>query len=131
MPTYVQKSINDPNKLKVETRSHADANTICLAPKDEQGNWILDADILDLEDELDFRGNRIGKKAKVNAGKKAAKEASEQNKKNKEQEQMQKNEARRVRLDQWVKDLKKSTSLDEVKDIVKDLLKEVLNKDEP
>jgi len=68
MKTYILQDLNDPNKLKVESRSSS-AGTICEAPKDSNGNYITDITTIVINDiqptmtqpvqSLDANGNPI------------------------------------------------------------------------
>lgn len=78
MNAYILQDLNDPNKLKIEYRS-SPAGTITEAPKDENGKYILDIEIIDVVNMLHPDTDEIiGKMAQVNEAKRANKESSDQ-----------------------------------------------------
>lgn len=72
MKKYVLHDLNNSGKLKIEQRSSS-AGVICEAPKDENGNYIEDIDIVSIIDEVSEFGE-IKKVAIVDQIKKADKD---------------------------------------------------------
>ena len=107
-------------KLVTSKRNHKPPKMVCECPKDENGNYIVDLDVIDV-----YTCEKTGtKKSKVNDVKKARKEHKIQEAKKEAEKRAQEAQKKQVELKKYsVQDAIEARSFDDLKGILAAILR--------